>query len=367
MAASTPDPWLATRASFEGHGVAAPAAARRSPAAPDACAGTTGAARSDAACAAPGRGPPPGKPVGQATGRQATVRQAAVGNAACRQATGQHPSLGQAPQLRLGQPACRQTTFGQAGFRQAAVGQAARRQAAVGQEAVAQARPGSRVGRTAAFVPVAFRAGAVPAEPSAPVRADALPPAPPPPAAPPPPDDGAEAQVTVLNPSDGGFWFWLLRFYAFGFLCALGALAPGRLRRVPLLRRDAAAHPQPDHVSRRRGHHDRRARLGRHAAGRAGDRAPRDPPLRAVPAAAGARFSGGRGPALLPARRHRLPRRRPRAGREPARRRGRPGRLDHHPAGREVVPVVRADDPAQDPRGDPGAPPGTRGTASATS
>jgi hypothetical protein len=26
-----------------------------------------------------------------------------------------------------------------------------------------------------------------------------------------------------VNPSDGGFWFWLLRFYAFGALCLAGA------------------------------------------------------------------------------------------------------------------------------------------------
>ena len=31
----------------------------------------------------------------------------------------------------------------------------------------------------------------------------------------------------MANPSDGGFWFWLLRFYAFGVLCVLGALLLG--------------------------------------------------------------------------------------------------------------------------------------------
>jgi penicillin-binding protein 1A len=36
-----------------------------------------------------------------------------------------------------------------------------------------------------------------------------------------------EPVVQVENPSDGGFWFWLLRFYAFGFLCLLGALLLG--------------------------------------------------------------------------------------------------------------------------------------------
>ena len=31
------------------------------------------------------------------------------------------------------------------------------------------------------------------------------------------------ARVEVLNPSDGGFWFWLFKFYAFAVLC-LGGL-----------------------------------------------------------------------------------------------------------------------------------------------
>jgi len=33
-----------------------------------------------------------------------------------------------------------------------------------------------------------------------------------------------EARVEVANPSDGGFFLWLFRFYAFGALCALGLL-----------------------------------------------------------------------------------------------------------------------------------------------
>jgi penicillin-binding protein 1A len=64
------------------------------------------------------------------------------------------------------------------------------------------------------------------------------PPAAPPPGPPPPPDDDddlptpplittGERTVEVVNPSDGGFWYWLLRFYAFGLLCLLGALAIG--------------------------------------------------------------------------------------------------------------------------------------------
>src|SRR5581483_8500174 len=56
------------------------------------------------------------------------------------------------------------------------------------------------------------------------------PPGPPPPASPPgppgpsgPPFDGGEAfSVEVTNPSDGGFFYWLLRFYAFGLCCVLG-------------------------------------------------------------------------------------------------------------------------------------------------
>jgi penicillin-binding protein 1A len=40
--------------------------------------------------------------------------------------------------------------------------------------------------------------------------------------APPPPADGDG--VEVVNRSDGGFFYWLLRFYAFGLLCGLGAL-----------------------------------------------------------------------------------------------------------------------------------------------
>ena len=57
---------------------------------------------------------------------------------------------------------------------------------------------------------------------------------PPPPAAPPPgpardaaaagaaPDGGDAFSVEVTNPSDGGFFYWLLRFYAFGLCCVLG-------------------------------------------------------------------------------------------------------------------------------------------------
>src|SRR6188768_622255 len=33
--------------------------------------------------------------------------------------------------------------------------------------------------------------------------------------------DGQGGDVEVVNRSDGGFFYWLLRFYAFGLLCAL--------------------------------------------------------------------------------------------------------------------------------------------------
>ncbi|HLK92990.1 MAG TPA: transglycosylase domain-containing protein [Polyangia bacterium] len=46
------------------------------------------------------------------------------------------------------------------------------------------------------------------------------PPAPPPP--PTPPGGPGATVVEVVNPSDGGFFYWLLRFYAFGLCCALG-------------------------------------------------------------------------------------------------------------------------------------------------
>jgi penicillin-binding protein 1A len=35
------------------------------------------------------------------------------------------------------------------------------------------------------------------------------------------------ARVEIVNPSDGGFWFWLLKFYAFGALCLLGLAVLG--------------------------------------------------------------------------------------------------------------------------------------------
>jgi penicillin-binding protein 1A len=35
------------------------------------------------------------------------------------------------------------------------------------------------------------------------------------------------ACVEITNPSDGGFWFWLLKFYAFGALCCIGLILLG--------------------------------------------------------------------------------------------------------------------------------------------
>ena len=57
--------------------------------------------------------------------------------------------------------------------------------------------------------------------------------------------------------------------------------ARGHRRLLPL-RGLPAADPGPGHLPRDRRHHDGDARVGRHAAGGAGERAPRDPPLRPV-------------------------------------------------------------------------------------
>ena len=119
-------------------------------------------------------------------------------------------------------------------------------------------------------------------------------------AAPRRPDDPGERAVEVVNPSDGGFFYWLLRFYAFGLLLRRSAsLLLGRLRHLPLLRGDAADAARPRDLPRGRRHHDGDARLGRDAAGRAGHRAARDPAVRQVPAAARPRLSRRRGPPLL--------------------------------------------------------------------
>jgi penicillin-binding protein 1A len=69
--------------------------------------------------------------------------------------------------------------------------------------------------------------------PHAPPAPPRLPPASPPalPELPPPPElvapwrePAPTSQIEISNRSDGGFFYWLLRFYAFGLLCALGLL-----------------------------------------------------------------------------------------------------------------------------------------------
>jgi penicillin-binding protein 1A len=63
-----------------------------------------------------------------------------------------------------------------------------------------------------------------PPPPPAPPR---VPPPPDPPA--PPPQSLAPLRVEVMNPSDGGFFFWLFKLYAFGLCCALGLVILGGL------------------------------------------------------------------------------------------------------------------------------------------
>jgi membrane carboxypeptidase/penicillin-binding protein len=41
------------------------------------------------------------------------------------------------------------------------------------------------------------------------------------------PSSPEPASVEVINPSDGGFWFWLFKFYAFAVLCAVGLVILG--------------------------------------------------------------------------------------------------------------------------------------------
>ncbi len=67
----------------------------------------------------------------------------------------------------------------------------------------------------------------LPDPPRAPPGRPTLPPAPPPPPdppPPPPPGEPAALTIEITNPSDGGFFYWLLRFYAFG-LCRLVGIA----------------------------------------------------------------------------------------------------------------------------------------------
>src|SRR5450432_2887655 len=55
-------------------------------------------------------------------------------------------------------------------------------------------------------------------------------PPPPPPDPPrPPPTALASLRVEVVNPSDGGFFFWLFKLYVFGLCCGLGLIVLGGL------------------------------------------------------------------------------------------------------------------------------------------
>lgn len=49
------------------------------------------------------------------------------------------------------------------------------------------------------------------------------------------PDAGPYDRVEVTNPSDGGFWYWLAKFYAFGLCCAAGLAALGALTTYALV------------------------------------------------------------------------------------------------------------------------------------
>ena len=48
--------------------------------------------------------------------------------------------------------------------------------------------------------------------------------------------------VEVVNRSDGGFFYWLLRYYAFGLLCGLGALFMTAVGVADAARASAAEH-----------------------------------------------------------------------------------------------------------------------------
>ena len=148
---------------------------------------------------------------------------------------------------------------------------------------------------------------------------------------------GSQA-VEVSNRSDGGFFYWLLRFYAFGLLCALGLLLMAGFgtyiyfaATLPTLPDIATYHEVAATTTVMRGAD------GTPLAELATERR-EILPFDQLPPAARARVPGRRGPPLLRAPGPRLPRHRARADRQPARRRRRAGRLDHHPAGGEVVP-----------------------------
>ena len=58
------------------------------------------------------------------------------------------------------------------------------------------------------------------------------------------PPKSPPAIVEVTNPSDGGFWFWLFKFYSFGALCLLGLLFLGTIAAYASF--SAALPPLPD-------------------------------------------------------------------------------------------------------------------------
>ena len=174
-----------------------------------------------------------------------------------------------------------------------------------------------------------------------------------------PPREPPGTGVEVTNRSDGGFFYWLLRFYAFGLMCAFGLLLMAGFgtyiyfaATLPTLPDIATYHEVAATTTVMRGADG--TPLAELAAERreilAFEKFP-TPLVQAFLAAEDRRFYEHEGIDYrgIGAR----------VDREPARRRGRPGRLDHHAAGGEVVPVDGADAAAEDPRGDPGAAPGT--------
>ena len=122
--------------------------------------------------------------------------------------------------------------------------------------------------------------------------------------------DAPTSQIEVSNRSDGGFFYWLLHVLRLRPAVRARPARHGRVRDLHLLRGDAAHAARHRDLSRGGRDDDRDARRGRHAARRAGQRAPRDPVVRALPPAARAGLPGHRGSPLLRAPGPRLPRHR---------------------------------------------------------
>ena len=168
-------------------------------------------------------------------------------------------------------------------------------------------------------------------------------------------------RVAIANPSDGGLIYWLFKLYVFAVCAGLMALVfvgvgvylhfCRELPPLPDLTTYASTAPGMTTLYG----------AGRHAPGRAVDGAARDRPARPRAAAAHRRLLVDRRSPLLLARRLRRARPRARARRQPARRRRQAGRLDHHAAGGQGVPLVGAHLVAQDQGADLRAPP--RGAA----